>query len=216
MIEEKLRHLGISLPIPPKPAGSYIPVVVSGSLVFVSGQIPMEGGQLKYQGKVQNNQSVENAQSAARLCIINALSQLNAHLGTLEHIEKIVRVSGFVNAEENFTEHPKVINAASELLVDVFGQKGKHTRIAVGVSSLPLNATVEIEMIVEISKWALRWYYTNEELSIVMNFLILVFGIDAPHALSCPPPEPPNSVASLFTSLPKCTLQLFDPLTDTA
>ena len=152
MIEEKLRHLGISLPIPPKPAGSYIPVIVSGSLVFVSGQIPMEGGQLKYQGKVQNNQSVENAQSAARLCIINALSQLNAHLGTLEHIEKIVRVSGFVNAEENFTEHPKIINAASELLVDVFGQKGKHTRIAVGVSSLPLNATVEIEMIVEISK----------------------------------------------------------------
>ena len=151
MIEEKLRHLGISLPIPPKPAGSYIPVVVSGSLVFVSGQIPMEGGQLKYQGKVQNNQSVENAQSAARLCIINALSQLNAHLGTLEHIEKIVRVSGFVNAEENFTEHPKIINPASDLLFSIFGDSGKHSRIAIGVPSLPLNSTIEISMIVEFS-----------------------------------------------------------------
>ena len=152
MIEERLKELGILLPIPPKPAGSYIPVVVSGNLVFVSGQIPMEDGQLKCQGKVQNNQSIQNAQNAAKLCIINALSQLNTHFGTLECIEKIIKVSGFVNAEESFTEHPKVINAASDLLVDIFGEKGKHTRIAVGVTSLPLNATVEIDMIIEISK----------------------------------------------------------------
>ncbi len=152
MIENRLRELGILLPVPPKSAGSYIPVVVSGNLVFVSGQIPIERGQLKYQGKVKNNQYIQNAQNAAKLCIINALSQLNTYFGTLEHIEKIVKVSGFVNSEEGFTEHPKVINAASDLLVDIFGEKGRHTRIAVGVSSLPLNATVEIDMIVEISE----------------------------------------------------------------
>jgi len=151
VIEKRLDELGISLSTPPKPAGSYIPVVTSNNLAFVSGQIPMEGGQMKYQGKVQNEQSIQNAQNAAKLCIINALSQLNAYFGTLEHIEKIIRVSGFVNSEEGFTEHPKVINAASELLVDIFGEKGKHSRIAIGVSSLPLNATVEIDMIVEFS-----------------------------------------------------------------
>ena len=107
---------------------------------------------MKYQGKVPDVQSIQNAQNASKLCIINALSQLNAHFGTLENVEKIVRISGFVNSEESFSDHPKVINAASELLVDIFGEKGKHSRIAVGVSSLPLNATVEIDMIVEISQ----------------------------------------------------------------
>ena len=152
MIEERMKELEISLPTPPKPAGSYIPIVTSGNLVFVSGQIPMESGQMKYQGKVPDVQSIQNAQNASKLCIINALSQVNAYFGTLENVEKIVRISGFVNSEESFSDHPKVINAASELLVDIFGEKGKHSRIAVGVSSLPLNATVEIDMIVEISQ----------------------------------------------------------------
>ena len=147
-----MKELEISLPTPPKPAGSYIPIVTSGNLVFVSGQIPMESGQMKYQGKVPDVQSIQNAKNASKLCIINALSQLNAYFGTLENVEKIVRISGFVNSEESFSDHPKVINAASELLVDIFGEKGKHSRIAVGVSSLPLNATVEIDMIVEISQ----------------------------------------------------------------
>ena len=147
-----MKELEISLPTPPKPAGSYIPIVTSGNLVFVSGQIPMESGQMKYQGKVPDIQSIQNAKNASKLCIINALSQLNAYFGTLENVEKIVRISGFVNSEESFLDHPKVINAASELLVDIFGEKGKHSRIAVGVSSLPLNATVEIDMIVEISQ----------------------------------------------------------------
>jgi len=151
VIEERLKELGIVLPSPPKPAGSYIPVVVTGNLVFVSGQIPMESGQMKYQGKVPDIQSIQNAQNASKLCIINALSQLNAHFGTLENIEKIVRISGFVNSEESFIDHPKVLNTASELLVDIFGESGKHSRIAIGVSSLPLNATVEIDMIVEIT-----------------------------------------------------------------
>ena len=146
-----MKELEISLPTPPKPAGSYIPIVTSGNLVFVSGQIPMESGQMKYQGKVPDIQSIQNAQNASKLCIINALSQLNTHFGTLENIEKIVRISGFVNSEESFIDHPKVLNTASELLVDIFGESGKHSRIAIGVSSLPLNATVEIDMIVEIT-----------------------------------------------------------------
>ena len=151
MIEEKLKQLGIELPTPPKPAGSYIPVVVSGNLVFVSGQIPMEDGKLKYQGKVESDQSIENAQNAARMCIVNGLAQIKTYFGTLDNVHKIVRISGFVNSNENFIEQPRVINAASDLLVDIFGEKGKHSRIAIGVSSLPLNATVEIDMIVESS-----------------------------------------------------------------
>tara|TARA_B100000029_G_scaffold8071_1_gene8544 strand:- start:897 stop:1355 length:459 start_codon:yes stop_codon:yes gene_type:complete len=151
MIEEKLKQLGIELPTPPKPAGSYIPVVVSGNLIFVSGQIPMEDGKLKYQGKVESDQSIENAQNAARMCIVNGLAQIKTYFGTLDNVHKIVRISGFVNSNENFIEQPRVINAASDLLVDIFGEKGKHSRIAIGVSSLPLNATVEIDMIVESS-----------------------------------------------------------------
>ncbi len=151
VIQKRLDELRISLPTPPKPAGSYVPVVTSNNLAFISGQIPIEDGQLKYQGKVQNEQSIQSAQNAAKLCVINALSQLNAYFGTLEKIKKIVRVSGFVNSDENFTEHPKVINAASELLVEIFGEKGKHSRIAIGVPSLPLNATIKIDMIIEFS-----------------------------------------------------------------
>jgi len=150
MIEKKLLELGIILPVPPKPAGSYIPVVISDQLAFVSGQIPVKDGQVVYQGKVASQQSIENAQNAAKLCIINGLSQLNSQFGTLENLEKIIKISGFVNSDDGFTDQPKVINPASDLLVDIFGDKGKHSRIAVGVSSLPLNATIEIDMIVEI------------------------------------------------------------------
>ena len=151
MIEEKLKSLNIVLPTPPKPAGAYIPVVISDQTVYVSGQIPIEGGKVAYKGKVPTEQSLEQAQAAARVCAINALAQLKAELGTLDRISKIIRVSGFVNSNPDFTDQPKVINAASDLLYDVFGEKGQHSRIAVGVASLPLGATVEIDMIVEIS-----------------------------------------------------------------
>ena len=151
MIEEKLQSLNISLPTPPKPAGSYIPVVVSKSLAFVSGQIPIKDGKVAFIGKVPTAQSIENAQKAAKLCAINALAQLKAELGDLDKIQKIIKVSGFVNSEQNFSEHPKVINAASDFLYDVFGEKGKHSRIAIGANSLPLDSTVELDMIVEIS-----------------------------------------------------------------
>ena len=149
MIEEKLSSLNISLPIPPKPAGAYIPVVISGNTTFVSGQIPIQDGKVKFTGKVPENQSIENAKQAAKLCIINALAQLKHKLGSLDKISKVVRVSGFVNASPEFSQHSQIINAASNLLFEIFGEAGRHTRIAVGVSSLPLDSTVEIDMLVE-------------------------------------------------------------------
>ena len=151
MIEEKLNELGVSLPTAPKPAGSYVPVVVSGKLAFVSGQIPIKDGQVIYQGKVGIEQSIEQAQKAAKLCIINGLAQINTYFGTLDNLEKIIKISGFVNSAQDFTEHPKVINAASDFLVEIFGEEGRHSRIAIGVSSLPFNATVEIDMLLVIS-----------------------------------------------------------------
>ena len=151
VIKEKLDTLGITLPTPPKPAGSYIPVVRTGNLVFVSGQIPIKDGKILYSGKVTKDLSIQDAQKGARLCAINALAQLNSEFGNLEKISKIVRVSGFVNSPPEFTEQPKVINGASDLLFEIFEEKGQHTRVAVGVSSLPLNSAVEIDLIVEIT-----------------------------------------------------------------
>ena len=151
MIEEKLKELGINIPTPPSPAGSYIPVVTTGNLAFVSGQIPMKEGKVIFEGKVPENQSVDSAREAAKICIINGLAQLKINLGSLDKITKFVRISGFVNSSPDFAEQPKVINAASDLLVEVFGDMAKHSRIAVGVANLPLNSTVEIDMIVEFS-----------------------------------------------------------------
>ena len=151
MIEDKLRELSIDLPTPPNPAGSYIPVVTTGNLAFVSGQIPMKEGKVVFEGKVPNEQSLDAARDAAKICIINGLAQLKANLGSLDKIIKFVRISGFVNSNPEFTEQPKVINAASDLLVEIFGDMAKHSRIAVGVASLPLNSTVEIDMVVEFS-----------------------------------------------------------------
>ena len=151
MIQDKLKEINIILPTPPSVVGSYIPVMTTGNLAFVSGQIPIKDGKVIFHGKVPTEQSIESAQKAARLCIINGLSQLNAHFGTLDNIIKIIRISGFVNSTSDFTEHPKIINAASDLLFKIFGDIGKHSRIAVGATSLPLNSTVEIDMIVEVS-----------------------------------------------------------------
>ncbi len=151
MIEEKLKSLNIVLPAPPKPAGAYVPVVISDQTAYVSGQIPIKDGKVAYKGKVPTEQPLEQAQEAARICTINALTQLKSELGSLDRISKIIRVSGFVNSNPDFTDQPKVINAASDLLYEIFGDKGQHSRIAVGVASLPLGSTVEIDMIVEIS-----------------------------------------------------------------
>ena len=151
MIEDKLKELSIEIPTPPSPAGSYIPVVTTGNLAYVSGQIPMKEGKVVFEGKVPEIQSLDSARDAAKICIINGLAQLKANLGSLDKITKFVRISGFVNSSPDFTEQPKVINAASDLLVEIFGEMAKHSRIAVGASSLPLNSTVEIDMIVEFT-----------------------------------------------------------------
>jgi enamine deaminase RidA (YjgF/YER057c/UK114 family) len=147
MIEDKIVSLGISLPVPPEPAGSYLPVVLSNNLAFVAGQIPTEGKQVKFRGKIE---SIAMGQEAARLCTINALAQLKVYFGSLDRVKQVVKVTGFVNCDPSFTDHPRVINGASDLLVDIFGEKGKHARVAVGVNSLPLDSTVEIEFIVEV------------------------------------------------------------------
>ena len=148
MIEEKIKSIGIKLPNPPSPAGSYIPVVKSGNLLYVSGQIPMEDGKVVFTGKVSDT-NIETAQKSARICAINILAQLKKELGDLEKISRIIRLSGFVNSGPEFTQQPKVINAASDLFYEIFGEGGKHSRIAVGVSSLPLNSMTEIDAIVE-------------------------------------------------------------------
>jgi enamine deaminase RidA (YjgF/YER057c/UK114 family) len=147
MIEEKLVSLGIRLPTPPGSAGSYLPVVVSGNLAFVAGQIAMEGNEIKFTGKVE---SIQTGQEASRLCAMNALAQLKSYLGSLDKVKRVIKVTGFVNCDPSFTDHSKVINGASDLLVNIFGEKGKHARAAVGVNSLPLNSSVELEFIAEI------------------------------------------------------------------
>ena len=149
MIEEKIASLGIKLPNPPIPAGSYVPVVRSGNLLFVSGQIPIEDGRVAFTGKVSED-NLDSAQKSARLCAINILAQLKKELGDLEKVTKIVRISGFVNSVPEFTQQPKVINPASDLFFEIFGEDGKHSRIAVGVASLPLNSMTEIDAIVEV------------------------------------------------------------------
>lgn len=150
MIEEKLQELGIKLTAPPAPAGSYVPVVISGNFVFVSGQIPIEDGKIAFTGKV-TDETIETGQKSARLCVINILAQLKKELGDLERVHKFIRLNGFVNAGPEFSAHPKVINGASDLLFEIFGEKGKHSRIAVGVSNLPLNSMTEIDAIVQIN-----------------------------------------------------------------
>jgi len=150
LIEQKIESLGIKLPTPPTPAGSYVPAVRTGNLLYISGQIPMEEGKVIFTGKV-SDENLETAQKSARMCAINILAQLKRELGDLEKVSKIVRVSGFVNSVPEFSQHPKVINSASDLFFEIFGEKGKHSRIAVGVASLPLNSMTEIDAIVEVS-----------------------------------------------------------------
>ena len=151
MIEEKIKSLGITLPNPPTPAGSYIPAIKTGNLLFISGQIPMENGKVLFTGKVTDN-NLETAQKAARMCAINLLAQMKRELGSLDKVKKIVRLSGFVNSDAEFYQHPKVINAASDLFFEIFGDKGKHSRVAVGVACLPLNSMTEIDAVIEFSE----------------------------------------------------------------
>jgi enamine deaminase RidA (YjgF/YER057c/UK114 family) len=148
--EEKLKELGITLPEAPIPAGNYIPAVKTGNLLFISGQIPLENGKVAYTGKV-SDANLETAQKSAKSCAINILAQIKREAGSLDKVTKIVKLSGFVNSVPEFTQHPKVINPASDLMFEVFGKKGKHARVALGAGSLPLDSMTEIDAIVEIA-----------------------------------------------------------------
>ena len=150
LIEEKIKALEITLPNPPTPAGSYIPAVKTGNLLFISGQIPMEEGKVLFTGKVYDD-NLETAQKSAKMCAINLLAQMKRELGDLDKVTRIVRLSGFVNSDPEFYQHPKVINAASDLFFEIFGDKGKHSRIAMGVACLPLNSMTEIDAVIEFS-----------------------------------------------------------------
>lgn len=149
--DQVLADRGIVLPVPPLPAGSYVPVVISGTMAYVSGQIPMEEGKVAYKGKLGKDVTVETGQQAARLCCINGLAQLRAATGSLDRIAKFVKVTGYVNSDPQFIEQPRVLNGASDFLVEIFGESGKHARAAVGVNSLPLDSCVEVEFIVELA-----------------------------------------------------------------
>jgi enamine deaminase RidA (YjgF/YER057c/UK114 family) len=151
-IETRLHELGITLPKPAAPAANYVPYVVSGSLVFVAGQIPVLDGELKYKGRLGDGMSIDDGYQAARLCGLNIIAQAGAACdGDLDRIKRIIKVSGFVSCAADFYDHPKVVNGASDLMVEVFGQPaGQHARFAVGAPSLPLGVAVEVDAVIEI------------------------------------------------------------------
>lgn len=152
---DKIRELGLELPVSPKPQGWYVPVVRSGEWAFVSGQLPMRNGSVAVTGRVGDRVSpvsIEDAREAARLCLLNILAALEGNGVPLSSVRRVIKLTGFVQSHEDFHDQPKVLNAASELLTEIFGDAGKHARAAVGVNALPLNATVEIEAIFEVGE----------------------------------------------------------------
>ncbi|MCK9210655.1 MAG: RidA family protein [Ignavibacteriaceae bacterium] len=149
MIEDQIKALGLTLPAAPVPLAAYIPAVKTGNLVFTSGQLPMLDGVLKYKGKVGTQVSQDDAKRAAEIAVLNCLAVIKNVIGNLELVERVVKVTVFVNSDPDFVNQPEVANGASELLVKIFGDKGKHARAAVGVNVLPRDASVEIEMLVE-------------------------------------------------------------------
>ena len=150
-IETRLRELGIALPSPPAPVASYVPYVVSGNLVFISGQVTVASDGLKYEGTVGKELSVDDGKAAASLCAINVIAQLKAACVDLDRVKRCVKLGVFVNAVPGFTQHPEVANGASDLVVDIFGEAGKHARAAVGAGSLPRNVAVEVEAAFELA-----------------------------------------------------------------
>ncbi|OGW66912.1 MAG: hypothetical protein A3H49_09355 [Nitrospirae bacterium RIFCSPLOWO2_02_FULL_62_14] len=148
--EHRLTELGITLPAPPRPVATYIPAVLAGELLFLSGVIPFRDGNLVFEGKLGRELTVEQGAEAAGVALLNALAIIRQELGTLDRVRKIVRMTGHVASADGFVQHPAVINGASDLLVRIFGEAGRHARVALGAAELPLNAPVEIELIVQV------------------------------------------------------------------
>ena len=148
--EARLQELGLTLPTPPAAAGAYVPAVRSGNLLYLAGTLPMKDGKVVSLGKVGREIDLTQAAEAARLCTLNALANAKAALGSLEHVTRVVMVNGFVNGIDGFADSPTVLNGASEFLLQVFGDAGKHARAAVSVNGLPLGASVEVQIILEV------------------------------------------------------------------
>jgi enamine deaminase RidA (YjgF/YER057c/UK114 family) len=148
--EARLKELGLSLPEIPPAAGAYVPAVKSGNLVFCSGQGPYRDGAFAYIGQVGDTLSLEEGYQAARIAALNCLAEIRSVIGSLNNITKVVQVKGYVNSAPDFHDQPKVVNGASELLLEIFGDAGKHARCALGTSNLPMNIPVEVEMVVEV------------------------------------------------------------------
>ncbi|MGD1876604.1 MAG: RidA family protein [Kiloniellaceae bacterium] len=150
-VDARLAKLGIDVPQAAAPVANYVGFVQSGNLVFVSGQVPMKDGKFQFQGKLGDGMSVEDGQAAARLCAINVIAQVKAACGgDLDRVQRVVKLTGFVNSTGDFTDQPKIVNGASDLMVEVFAEKGKHSRAAVSAASLPAGVAVEVEAVVEI------------------------------------------------------------------
>jgi len=151
--EDKLKELGISLPQPSKPIASYVPyLLVNNTYLYISGQLPIKDGTLIFKGKLGADLTTDEGYQAAKICAINIIAQIKTALGSLDKVEQIVKLEGYVASTPEYTEHSKVINGASDLIFQVFGEAGKHTRIAVGVCSLPLNAPCEISALVKVKQ----------------------------------------------------------------
>jgi enamine deaminase RidA (YjgF/YER057c/UK114 family) len=148
--EAKLAELGLKLPNPPAAAGSYVPTVRTGNLLYCAGTICMVDGQMTHSGQVGKEQTVETAKKSAEICALNTLANIKAAVGSLDKVARIVFVSGFVNAVDGFTDSPAVINGASDLFVKVFGEAGKHARAAVAVNGLPRGSTTEVQIVAEV------------------------------------------------------------------
>ena len=149
-VESRIEQIGLNIPKAPKPVAAYIPAKQTGKLVFTAGQLPMVNGELISKGLLGQDVEIDEANKAARICTLNALAAIKGVIGDLDRIKQIVRVVGYVASVPTFTQQPAVVNGASELLLEIFGENGKHARSAVGMAVLPLNASVEIGLTVEV------------------------------------------------------------------
>jgi enamine deaminase RidA (YjgF/YER057c/UK114 family) len=150
--EEKIKQLGIVIPKAPKPVAQYLPAKKVGRLIFCSGQGPVIDGKVTHSGKLGTEKTIEEGYDAAKICVLNCLAAARELIGTLNQVDEIVKMTGFVNSSADFYDQPKVINGASDLLVNIFGEKGRHARCAIGTSVLPSNISVEVELILSVKE----------------------------------------------------------------
>jgi len=151
LFDENIKNLGLNIPDLPKALANYVPFKIIGKTIYISGQAPVHNGELIYKGKVGSDISIEEGIEAAKLCVINIIAALKTGLeGDWDKLDSFVKLTGFVNCQDNFTDQPKIINGASDMLVEIFGDQGRHARVAVGSNALPLGIAVEIDAIVQL------------------------------------------------------------------